>query len=50
MMLLGKALDHQGKRPGPGIRIEAKFDELSVEDTHAAATTQVTLDSSLLVK
>ena len=49
MMLLGKALDHQGKRLGPGIRIEAKFDKFSVEDTHPAATTQVTLHSRLLV-
>ena len=49
MMLFGKALYHYGKRPGPWIRIEAKLDKFSVEDTHAAASTQVTLDSGLLV-
>ena len=48
-MLFGKALDHHGKCPGPRVEIKAKLDIFGVEDTHAAASTQVALDSGLLV-
>ena len=49
MMLFCEALDHHGKCPGPRVEIKAKLDIFGVEDTHAAASTQVTLDSGLLV-
>ena len=48
-MLFCEALDHHGKCPGPRVEIKAKLDIFGVEDTHAAAATQVTLDSCLLV-